>query len=638
MRNIYLLLFAVLIGVQSVAQDLRQLRLVGEAAKSETEIVTRRDRNGNLTAGIMVISDMDGFAYDSYDGVVGNVDARPGMDIVYVTANERVLEIYKTGFEPLTIILSEIGIRLKPQEVWQIRITGDEIISTLPVVIRYTPDDARLYINNSLTSRAATYSLALGQHNLRIEKEGFQPVERTIIVNEQNIFFEYTLQRQPDAGLQIETTPAGATVYLDGVLLGQTPLAAFYKPGIYPIHIVKEGYVTLENQTLEVALPQTRKSYTLEENVGWLTINTHSGASIWFNDQLIANPKNVKLPPQLVRVKVTMPKAEPLEQQVILKRNDRLTLDMFPEVQTGTIQVAVTPFDAQIELTGDAGEKYSAVGMKVFEDIPVGKYDIRVSAIGYKNFDKSILLTIDEVVIETVNLEDGIEFETDFEIEMVFVKGGTFKMGCSSMEDNNCDDDEKPTQNVKVSGFFIGKHEVTQKQWQVVMGDNPSHFRGCDSCPVDNVSWNDAQDFIRKLNQLTGKRYRLPTEAEWEFAARGGTRSRGFKFAGSNNIDYVAWYLNNSGNKTRPVGQKMSNELGIYDMSGNVWEWCNDWYGMYYNDEMINPQGPFTGNVKVLRGGSWGNTQEVCEVIIREFFGPNGRYDFFGFRLALSEY
>ncbi|HPR58265.1 MAG TPA: PEGA domain-containing protein, partial [Bacteroidales bacterium] len=270
-KFLYLFLFMISF-FQLVAQDLREMRLVGSPEKSATEIVSRRDNNGNFTAAIMVISDMDGFSYDAYNGVVGNVDSRPGMDMVYVQATERVLEIYKTGYRPLKIILSEEGIRLKPQEVWQITIAGDPPpTSTIPVTIRFTPTDAALFIDGQSVSTAATYALTPGDHALKIEKEGFQPMNRTITVSESQVFFEYTLERQPDAGLQIETTPAGATVYLDGVSLGPSPVAVFYKPGTYPIRIVKEGYVTLEGQTLEVTLPNTRKSYTLEENVGYLT-------------------------------------------------------------------------------------------------------------------------------------------------------------------------------------------------------------------------------------------------------------------------------------------------------------------------------------------------------------------------------
>ena len=164
--------------------------------------------------------------------------------------------------------------------------------------------------------------------------------------------------------------------------------------------------------------------------------------------------------------------------------------------------------------------------------------------------------------------------------EMVRVEGGTFRMGATSEQGGDAERDEKPVHSVKLNTFYIGKTEVTQALWQAVMGSNPSHFKGAD-LPVENVTWYDCQNFIQKLKSLTGQKFRLPTEAEWEFACRGGNKSRGYKYSGSNNLGSVAWYNGNSGGKTRPVGTKAPNELGIYDMSGNVWEWCNDWYADY---------------------------------------------------------
>ena len=219
--------------------------------------------------------------------------------------------------------------------------------------------------------------------------------------------------------------------------------------------------------------------------------------------------------------------------------------------------------------------------------------------------------------------------------EMVYVEGGTFTMGATSEQGSDAWDDEKPAHSVTLSGYYIGKYEVTQKLWEAVMGNNPSYFKG-DNLPVEQVSWKDVQKFIRKLNQLTGKSYRLPTEAEWEYAARGGSNSRGYKYSGSNNIGSVAWYDGNSGNTTHAVGTKSPNELGIYDMSGNVWEWCQDWYSSNYysNSPQRNPQGPTSGSYRVYRGGNWSRSAKSCRVSTRDI-NPVFRYYGLGFRLAL---
>jgi formylglycine-generating enzyme required for sulfatase activity len=213
---------------------------------------------------------------------------------------------------------------------------------------------------------------------------------------------------------------------------------------------------------------------------------------------------------------------------------------------------------------------------------------------------------------------------------MVYVKGGTFQMGS-----NSGDSDEKPVHSVRVSNFYIGKYEVTQKQWKAIMGGNPSNWKG-DNLPVENVSWNDVQEFLRKLNAKTGGNFRLPTEAEWEYACRGGTRSAHYKYAGSNNASEVAWYSGNSGSKTHPVGQKQANELGLYDMSGNVWEWCSDWYSKdyYKNSPSSNPRGPNGGTSRVYRGGSCYRDAGGLRVADRSGNTPDNRYSGLGFRLA----
>ena len=217
---------------------------------------------------------------------------------------------------------------------------------------------------------------------------------------------------------------------------------------------------------------------------------------------------------------------------------------------------------------------------------------------------------------------------------MVWVDGGTFRMGATSEQGSCIPDDEKPVHSVTLSGYYIGKTEVTQALWKAVMGSNPSGFKG-DDLPVELVSWNDCQEFIRKLNALTGQNFRLPTEAEWEFACRGGNNSRGYKYSGSNYIDNVAWYDGNSGHKTHPVATKSPNELGIYDMTGNVWEWCADWYGDYSSGAQINPKGPYDGSIRVYRGGGWNYGVGGCRSSFRNYFNPTFRLDFLGLRLAL---
>ena len=218
--------------------------------------------------------------------------------------------------------------------------------------------------------------------------------------------------------------------------------------------------------------------------------------------------------------------------------------------------------------------------------------------------------------------------------EMVYVEGGTFDMGATTEQGSDAESDEKPVHSVTLDGYYIGKCEVTQELWEAVMGSNPSHFKGAQN-PVENVSWNDCQEFVSRLNSLTGRTFRLPTEAEWEYAARGGKKSSHYKYSGSGNIDDVAWYDDNSGSSTHPVGTKSPNELGIYDMSGNVYEWCSDWYGGYSAGAQTNPQGPSSGSRRVLRGGSWYIHAGYCRVSYRNFFDPRSSGYSNGLRLVL---
>lgn len=219
---------------------------------------------------------------------------------------------------------------------------------------------------------------------------------------------------------------------------------------------------------------------------------------------------------------------------------------------------------------------------------------------------------------------------------MIGIPGGVFMMGATDEQGSDADTDESPAHQVTLSSYSIGQTEVTQELWLAVMGNNPSHAKG-PKRPVGSVSWNDCQDFINKLNQLTGQNFRLPTEAEWEYAARGG-KSGGTKYAGSNSIDDVAWYdkgVNTLNNGTHNVATKHPNSLGLYDMSGNVWEWCMDWYGGYSISYQTNPRGASSGLGRINRGGSCYNDAMSCRVSNRNFLTPSNRHYLVGLRLAL---
>jgi formylglycine-generating enzyme required for sulfatase activity len=227
---------------------------------------------------------------------------------------------------------------------------------------------------------------------------------------------------------------------------------------------------------------------------------------------------------------------------------------------------------------------------------------------------------------------EGVSFE------MIGVIAGSFTMGITD-NDTLASPEEQPTHKVTLTkSYYVASTVVTQGLWKAVMGTaDSSYFTNTnDELPLEMVNWDKMQRFLTKLNQLTGKTYRLLTEAEWEFAARGGKQSKGYKYSGSNNIAEVAWYNANSEDKTHPVATKKANELGIYDMGGNVWEWCSDLYGPYSPNDQTDPTGSGSGN-RVVRGGSWGSGKEACRVSYRSHYNPSTGYWHTGFRIARTK-
>ena len=335
-----------------------------------------------------------------------------------------------------------------------------------------------------------------------------------------------------------------------------------------------------------------------------------------------------------------------------------------PSQQSQTLNIRYTPTNATVLVDNKMVKGTNGVAQTT---LPVGQHSYIVFCDGYESEEgmvklkasapsnlqitltKEAMATQQSIVSQptvaeqpvaqpTVANSDNISIpvKDGISIDMVRVEAGTFKMGATA-EMKNPWVLEKPTHKVTLTNnYYIGKYEVTQALWQAVMGSNPSYFKG-DNLPVEQVSWNDCQEFLSKLNRITGKTFRLPTEAEWEYAARGGKKSRGCQYSGSNNLSDVAWYWDNSGSKTHAVGSKQSNELGIYDMSGNVWEWCQDWHGRYSKSSQTNPTGATSGSGRVSRGGCWIGDAGLCRSSYRSDDAPDDRNSDLGFRLVLSE-
>ena len=282
--------------------------------------------------------------------------------------------------------------------------------------------------------------------------------------------------------------------------------------------------------------------------------------------------------------------------------------------EEGTVKLkASTPSNLQITLSKEA--------VAILQSV------ISQPIVAQQPMDQTPVTNVDNI---SIPVKDGIS------IDMVRVEAGTFTMGATP-EMGDPFDADKPAHRVTLTNdYYIGKYEVTQALWKAVMGNNPSNFKG-DNLPVEQVSWYDCQDFLSKLNRITGKTFRLPTEAEWEYAARGGNKSRGYQYSGSNNTLDVAWFRDNSGSNTHAVGTKQPNELGIYDMSGNVREWCQDWKGEYSSSSQVNPTGANSGSDRVFRGGSWSGEARYCRSSYRLYYTPDYSNYSLGLRLVLSE-
>jgi len=353
------------------------------------------------------------------------------------------------------------------------------------------------------------------------------------------------------------------------------------------------------------------------------------------------------LSPGRLQVKAQLSGYEPALRTVLIRagRQSRLTLLLDKIVTTGSLKISSDPAGAEWYLDG----AYVGLTPDTLREIERGSHKIVIRRPGYRDWTKTTTIKRRDETILAVDLKKipvkvvdqkkigssvaaGENFTDSVTgMEFVWVPGGCFQMGFRSGDNRS---DEKPEHKVCVDGFWIGKYEVTQGQWQKVMGNNPSHFRKGSNYPVEQVSWKDCQDFIKKMTLQSGRCFRLATEAEWEYACRSGGRNE--EYSGGNNADRVAWYNSNISGSSHAVGCKAANGLGLYDMSGNVWEWCADRYDddYYENSPKQNPLGSNSGSSRVLRGGSWDGPQWRVRSAGRYKGRPSRRSSHYGFRLV----
>lgn len=636
----------------------------------------------------------------------------------YMNDNQRVINITHSDYELLEVrLLADFGIEVNAQRVYEMVLTNIPEKVFINVVIISQPADAEKIIDGENLGTGQTFKLFIGKHTLKVQKEGYKSKTKTITVSESSTLFDDIKLEEIDIlAVQISSVPQGAAIYIDNHEQGITDKGFFRYPGTYELKLTKTDYVDIDEQIFIAENKSNNFSYNLTKNSGIIDFSiTPADAILKLNGE-IYNERRLELRPGKYNVEISrngylsksdvinLKLGEIINKQFILQKNvgilklsitppdaevqiNKTTYEKttnielapgkykievqkqgyFPESEMidieldqtisknfslrqmkGKLQFNITPLTAKIEMKKDEKIYQEWTGMKILKDVPVGEYEIICKAKGFKTKTEEVKIELDKT--NTIDLK-MIEGSDILVIEnMIFLKGGTFQMGS-----NDGGNDEKPVHSITVSDFFIGKYEITQKEWKEIMGNNPSNFKG-DNLPVEKVSWYDAVEFCNKKSDREGltrcytgssivikcnfnaNGYRLPTEAEWEYACRGGSRTALYEYSGSNNIGDVAWYDSNSGNKTHPVSKKKANELGIYDMSGNVWEWCNDWYNKKYykNSPWNNPKGPNSGSRRVKRGGSVRLHSSSCFVAVRSSYFPSYTYGVIGFRIVRS--
>jgi len=508
------------------------------------------------------------------------------------------------------------------------------------LMVDSTPDGAALYIDGRALGKTPKKIeiLSDGKHEIKLVMARYHEFRQEITVSPgKTEKVSAWLEPLPFGGLKVTSLPPGAEVFMDGKKVGVTPLSmSNVEKGTKKIDVKKMCYAP-ESRTVEIKpLKEVSLDIRLKNACGSLRIASKpEGAAVFINGKMTGTTplsiKKLKAGKISLELKKECYKTVKRSVSVDPLRQNSVSISMEPTC--GSLKITSTPPDADVYIDGKKVGK-----TPYYLALIQGKKKIEVrSELGTwtkaVNFDRG-----KEVILHPKFKRKKIWLDPVTGMEFVWVPQGCFDMGCGQWQER-CDDDENPVHRACVDGFWIGRYEVTQEQWEKVMGKNPSHFQKGGKYPVELVSWNDVQEFIRKLNQLNGGSYkfRLPTEAEWEYACRSGGKEQ--MFCGGDDVDSVAWYRRNSDGSTHPAGKKRPNGLGIYDMSGNVREWCLDWYSptFYAEQEALKPN-PVNLDGKegkrVIRGGAWNRYPWVARSSVRYWNTPDSKEYNVGFRLV----
>ena len=663
--QIILLFLTTIFCLQAQNMTVESFSLLPQDLTANVQGTSRFDQNTRKNAALIKIeTTQKGFVFEGGSlGFVGDPEYKTGEIWLYVPEGAKKLTL---KHETLGILRDYYyGISIQSGKTYLMKLSTGKVVSHVEhdlgvnyLTLTIEPANAEVYIDGNMidvdSEGVATASLPYGTHQYEVSAKMYKREVGNITISSE-ASTEKVIKLQPDYSiLKINSNPQGATVYIDDEKAGTTPVTTKpISPGEHSFQFRMPMYKTKTvTHNVQSGGGTQTVTETLQPNFSNVTITAPNQSEIYINNEkkgVGSWSGKLNAGDYIVEARKESHHSTKIAINVKVGENINKTLEA-PIPRYGVLDLQTSPAKASVMIDG----KEMGVTPQIIKNILIGKRSITLKKEGYETLTKNVTIEEGKVQPEKLTLQkkteqqpiavtqpkenktttkDFTETINGLNLQMVYVEGGTFTMGATPEQGSEAYDYEKPAHKVTLSSYYIGKFEVTQAQWRTIMGKNPSSFTG-DNNPVERVSWNEAQEFCQKLSTLTGKKYRLPTEAEWEYAARGGNKSKGYKYSGSNTIGDVAWYTSNSGRKTHPVGQKQPNELGIYDMSGNLWEWCYDWKGSYSSSPQTNPTGPTSGSTRVFRGGSWEYTAKICRVAYRDGNFPGIRGSYLGLRVV----